>query len=244
MDALLGRFHDLNAALYLAVEPLDVVSAVDLGPVFAENGHIGQYVKGLRGAPVAEVHNAREWVGTKLNVQGGDAQIKIEVTPVLCGCVFASELRSVSAAVEEAFVFAEMQVVSFADLYAGKIVAALDRQHPRDLFDIRDLLANEGIDDELRRAFIVYLVSHDRLISELVAPRRKNLTQEFAQGFEGMTAEPITLDDLAAAREALITTIIGGMPAAHRDGSSVASRIGASSGFPKLRTCRPCGGSS
>ena len=50
-----------------------------------------------------------------------------------------------------------MRVVSFADLYAGKIMAALDRQHPRDLFDVRDLLANEGIDDSLRRAFIVYL---------------------------------------------------------------------------------------
>ena len=48
------------------------------------------------------------------------------------------------------FGFAEMQVLSFADLYAGKIVAALDRQHPRDLFDVRDLLANEGIDDALR----------------------------------------------------------------------------------------------
>ncbi|MFV3078112.1 nucleotidyl transferase AbiEii/AbiGii toxin family protein, partial [Niveispirillum fermenti] len=146
-----------------------------------------------------------------------DAQIKVEVTPVLRGCVFAPELRSVSAAVEEAFGFAEMQVVSFADLYAGKIVAALDRQHPRDLFDIRDLLANEGINDELRRAFIVYLVSHDRLIFELVAPRRKDLTQEFAQGFKGMTTEPVVLEDLAAAREALIATIIGGMPAAHRD---------------------------
>ena len=51
-----------------------------------------------------------------------------------------------------AFGFAEMQVVSFADLYAGKIVAAFDRQHPRDLFDVRDLLANEGVSDELRRA--------------------------------------------------------------------------------------------
>lgn len=173
--------------------------------------------KGLRGAHVTEVLNTRERVVTKLTVQRGDAQIKIEVTPVLRGCVFASELRSVTATVEEAFGFAEMQVVSFADLYAGKIVAALDRQHPRDLFDIRDLLANEGINDGLRRAFIVYLVSHDRLIFELVAPRRKDLAQEFAQGFEGMTTEPVALEDLAAAREALIATIIGGMPAAHRD---------------------------
>lgn len=97
---------------------------------------------GLRGARVTEVLNAREQIVTKLTVQRGDAQIKIEVTPVLRGCVFAPETRTVSPAVEDAFGFAETQVVSFADLYAGKIMASLDRQHPRDLFDIRDLLAN------------------------------------------------------------------------------------------------------
>ncbi|MCS0462653.1 nucleotidyl transferase AbiEii/AbiGii toxin family protein [Rhizobium favelukesii] len=51
------------------------------------------------------------------------------------------------------FGFAEIQVVSFADLYAGKIMAALVRQHPRDLFDIRDLLAAEGISEAIRQAF-------------------------------------------------------------------------------------------
>jgi predicted nucleotidyltransferase component of viral defense system len=65
-----------------------------------------------------------------------------------------------------------MQVVSFADLYGGKIVAALDRQHPRDLFDVRDLLAHDGIDDKVRKAFIVYLVSHDRPMAEVLAPPR------------------------------------------------------------------------
>jgi predicted nucleotidyltransferase component of viral defense system len=88
--------------------------------------------------------------------------IKIEVTPVLRGCVYEPKPSSVSAAVEDQFGFAEIQVVSFADLYAGKLVAALDRQHPRDLFDVRDLLANEGIGEDLRKAFVVYILSHSR----------------------------------------------------------------------------------
>jgi predicted nucleotidyltransferase component of viral defense system len=88
--------------------------------------------------------NAREQIVTKLIVQMPDAQIKIEVTPVLRGCVFEPQVRRVRPGVEDAFGFAEIQVVSFADLYAGKIMAALDRQHPRDLFDVRDLLANEA----------------------------------------------------------------------------------------------------
>jgi predicted nucleotidyltransferase component of viral defense system len=141
----------------------------------------------------------------------------LEVTPVLRGCVFEPELRTVSASVETTFGFAEIQVVSFADLYAGKIMAALDRQHPRDLFDIRDLLSNEGIDDDLRRAFIVYLISHDRPISEVLVPRRKDIAQEFEQSFEGMATEPVELDDLLAARETLIAAMAGDMPEAHKN---------------------------
>lgn len=152
---------------------------------------------------------------TKLIVRQAGVQTKIEVTPVLRGCVYEPETRSVSDAVEAEFGFAEIPVVSFADLYAGKIVAALDRQHPRDLFDVRDLLANEGIDGALRKAFIVYLLSHDRPMPEVLAPRRKDFSDEFLRGFEGMTEEPVSREELKAAREELIVEIVGKMPEAH-----------------------------
>jgi len=152
----------------------------------------------------------------KLLVRAGDVQIKIEVTPVLRGCVFDPERRAVTPAVEAAFGFAETAVVSFADLYAGKIVAALDRQHPRDLFDVRELLTNEGVDDELRRAFLVYLVSHGRPMSEVLAPTRKDISAEFLRGFAGMTEQPVAKDELVAAREDMIRTVVGDMPAAHQ----------------------------
>lgn len=126
---------------------------------------ITQAVRGTRVAP----SRSRENVITKLVVRSDSAQIKIEVTPVLRGCVFEPEIRPVSSSVEDEFGFAEMRIVSFPDLYAGKIVAAFDRQHPRDLFDARDLLANEGIDDALRRTFLVYLISHDRPMAEVAA---------------------------------------------------------------------------
>ena len=109
-----------------------------------------------------------------------------------------------------------MRIVSFQDLYAGKIVAAFDRQHPRDLFDARDLLANEGIDDALRRTFLVYLISHDRPMAEVLAVRRKDVKAEFERGFVGMTRQPVALDDLLAAREALISEVVGSMPDSHR----------------------------
>jgi predicted nucleotidyltransferase component of viral defense system len=154
---------------------------------------------------------------TKLNVRTPDAQVKLEVTPVLCGCVFEPETRTVSARVEDEFGFAEIQLVSFADLYAGKIVAALDRQHPRDLFDVRDLLANEGIDDSLRKAFIVYVLSHNRPMAEVLAPTRKNIAQEFKRGFIGMTETPVSLGQLIDTRERLIVEVVDRMPQAHRN---------------------------
>ena len=158
-----------------------------------------------------------EGIVNRLFVRERGVQVKIEVTPVLRGCVYEPETRSVSAGVEERFGFAAMQVVSFADLYAGKLVAALDRQHPRDLFDARGLLANEGIDERLRTAFVVYVISHGRPIAELLAPTRRELADEFTRGLAGMVETPVVLEDLVRTREEVVAEAVGGMPEAHRD---------------------------
>jgi predicted nucleotidyltransferase component of viral defense system len=171
---------------------------------------------GVRGAKVNASSPKGEKGITKLIVRADGSQIKIEVTPVLRGCVHEPEVRSVSARVEEEFGFAEMFVVSFPDLYGGKIVAALDRQHPRDLFDVRDLFAKEGIDDKVRKAFIVYLLSHDRPMAEVLAPQRLDISAEYQRGFKGMVDEPVTLDELLKAREDLIAEIVGRMPEQHK----------------------------
>jgi predicted nucleotidyltransferase component of viral defense system len=198
---------------YVPIEPRET----SLLAVEAALRRIAQQVRAkMKEARVHEGRLQPEGKVTKLIVRANDIQTTIEVTPVIRGCVYEPKLRAVSAAVEEAFGFAEMPVVSFADLYAGKIVAALDRQHPRDLFDARDLLAHEGIDDLLRRAFIVYLLSHTRPMAEVLAARRKNISQDYARAFDGMTEEPIALEELEQAREALIESIVGKMPDAHR----------------------------
>jgi predicted nucleotidyltransferase component of viral defense system len=170
----------------------------------------------LRGVRVTPSRLQGDNIVTKLIVRQDGVQIKIEVTPVLRGTVYEPSLMSVSPAVEEAFGFAEINVVSFADLYAGKIAAALDRQHPRDLFDVRDLLANEGISDKLRQAFLIYVVSHPRPMAEILAPSRKNIEDEYRRGFDGMTEIPASLDDLTAAREAIIRIMVAEMPDDHR----------------------------
>jgi hypothetical protein len=172
--------------------------------------------EGLRGARVISVRLKPENIISKIFVEADGVQIKIEVTPVLRGCVYDPKTLSVSRSVEAQFGFAEIQVVSFADLYAGKLVAALDRQHPRDLFDVRDLLANEGVGEDLRKAFIVYILSHNRPMAEVLAPARLDIAQEFERGFEGITETSVTLDELLGARERAIEELVGAMPEEHR----------------------------
>ncbi len=196
---------------YVPVAPrVESLAAIDA----AMKRIVARVQKAVRAAKITD--SKLDGAITRLTVREAGVQTKIEVTPVLRGCVYEPQTRAVSDSVESAFGFAEMPVVSFADLYAGKIVAALDRQHPRDLFDVRDLLANEGIDDSLRKAFIVYLLSHDRPMSEVLAPTRKDISAEFLRGFEGMTEEQVSRDELIAAREALIAEIVGRMPDSHR----------------------------
>lgn len=198
---------------YLPVED----RAVSLANIDAAMQRLAKNIaEGIRGARVTVARLNTEKIISKLFVEADGVTIKIEVTPVLRGCVYDPEVRSVSGAVEAAFGFAEIQVVSFSDLYAGKLVAALDRQHPRDLFDVRDLLAHEGIDESLRKAFIVYLLSHNRPMAEVLSPPRLDILQEFERGFAGMTETPVTLDALLQAREHMIAEIVGHMPKEHR----------------------------
>lgn len=143
----------------------------------------------------------------RLVVERDGVAVKIELSPVLRGTVYQPERRSVVPAVEEQFGFVEMPVVAFEDLYAGKICAALDRQHPRDLFDVMLLLANEGLTEKLKKALLVYLVSHKRPLEELLAPRFNELRDLYAGEFQGMTLTDVPLADLEATRVRLIETI-------------------------------------
>lgn len=134
-------------------------------------------------------------------------QIKIELSPVLRGTVYEPEIRSVTSNVEAQFGYADMAVVSLADLYAGKLCAALDRQHPRDLYDVKLLLENEGITEEIRKAFLVYLISHPRPIAEILNPTLKEMQSVYEGEFVAMTQQPVALGALIEARKNMIELV-------------------------------------
>lgn len=153
----------------------------------------------------------------RLFVSQGDDRIKIELSPVLRGSVFPEELREVSPAVEEQFGYVEMQLLSIPDLFAGKICAALDRQHPRDLFDVKLLFENEGLTEDLVRTFLVYLISHNRTMAELLQPTRKDIAGIYQGEFVRMSQIEVSLEELLAVRERLI----GDLNEAHRRSAQI-----------------------
>lgn len=96
---------------------------------------------------------------TKLLVRRGDIEVKVEVNLILRGTVLPIRKASLTRTARETLLAdLEIPVVSLEDMYGGKLVAALDRQHPRDLCDVMQFFAHEGITPGIRRAFVVYLL--------------------------------------------------------------------------------------
>ena len=164
---------------------------------------IAKRIKGIRVVAGGRVEGAN----TKLMVSRGLSKVKMEVSTILRGSVKEPELRSVTESVENVFGSAEARVLSFQDIYAGKICAALDRQHPRDFFDVKLLLENEGIADGLMDVFLVYLLGGDRPIAEMLAPNPIPLADVFRSQFQGMALIPTTVEDLNRTRHTLIAVI-------------------------------------
>jgi len=179
---------------------------------------IGERIKSvMKGIRVTESTPATQQTINKLILRTPDrVQIKIEVTPVLRGCVFDSETMTICDKAEDQFGFAEISVLSFADLYAGKILATLDRQHPRDLFDVHQLLENEGINNAMRTALIVYLISHDHSPHSLLSPAFRDITHDYERNFIGMTEEDVAMETLLATRTALVDNFVSNMSEDHR----------------------------
>ena len=163
----------------------------------------------------ARVHVARVGgMATKLVVALDDAQIKVEPNSVLRGSVHPPEMRDLCPEAQRFFEqFVSVPTLSLADLYAGKICATLDRQHPRDLFDVRLLLDNESFTPQTRRAFVVYLASHDRPMHELLDPQFKDLAETYASEFAGMAKEEVPVSVLAETLTRMVGLIRGGLDA-------------------------------
>lgn len=144
----------------------------------------------------------------KLNCQTPQAHIKIEVNTTIRGIIFPVRMMQVVEAVQNDFKkFAAINVVSHAELFGGKICAALDRQHPRDLFDVYHLLKNEGFTSEVKLGLIAFMLSHARPMHELLSPHSLDQRSAFDNQFAGMTATPFSYETYEEVREQLIAEV-------------------------------------
>ncbi|WP_299528804.1 nucleotidyl transferase AbiEii/AbiGii toxin family protein [uncultured Lutibacter sp.] len=144
----------------------------------------------------------------KLQVTTAKAQIKIEVNQINRG-IFGEviKLPLCEKAQEEFDAFCAISLVSLGQLYGGKICAALDRQHPRDFFDVKFLLQNEGFTDDIKKGFMLCLLSSNRPLNEMLQPNLIDQQEAMVNQFEGMSSENFTYKDFENSRVELIDTI-------------------------------------
>lgn len=172
---------------------------------------------GKRGFKVQAL-SAADMGETKLLVQRDDLVVKVEVNTVIRGTIHPVQTRSLTPAASDALLAdVEVPLLAAEEVYGGKLVAAMDRQHPRDLFDVMQLFDHGGVTPGIRRAFVVYLASHNRTLHEVLFPPRKDIALAYEGGFVGMTTEPVTLDSLLAVRDRLFAELPAALDADERE---------------------------
>jgi predicted nucleotidyltransferase component of viral defense system len=198
---------------YLPLQPRDEALQGISDALTAIGDGIKHRISGA-GVKESRIHNSI----VKLFISTADALVKIEPNLVFRGSIHPPQALDLCQAAQDHFeAFASIQTLSPADLYGGKLCAALDRQHPRDLFDVKLLLEGEGITPQVRRAFVIYLAGHDRPMNELLSPRLKDIQQTYENSFGGMARSDVSLDELRQAQADLPRKLVGGLDRNEKD---------------------------
>jgi predicted nucleotidyltransferase component of viral defense system len=144
----------------------------------------------------------------KLVCTRNNATVKIEVNQINRGLIAPVCNKLLCDKAQEEFdSFCEINTVSSGQLWGGKINAALERQHPRDIFDIKNMFIKMDMTDELKEGFIFFLLCGKRPISETLNPNLIDQKSVFASQFVGMTSEVFTYESFENIRKDLITVI-------------------------------------
>jgi len=152
-----------------------------------------------------EVKVNHEEKNSKLYISRKGILLKVEVNLTGRGSLSAPIMMNLCEKAKEQFdTFVSMRILPLGQIFGSKICAALDRQHPRDLFDVSCLLKNEGITPAVKEGFLLYLSGHSRPFNELLAPNWKDQRQAMETQFAGMSAEVFTYEDYEQTREALL----------------------------------------
>ena len=169
------------------------------------NSHLAELKEAIEKAipDIRVIHKPEVW---KLQCIKGGATIKIEVNGTKRGILGDVErIQLCSKAKAEFGMTCYANIVSWSQLYGGKIVAALSRQHPRDLFDCRGITISEF--NDVKSGFMMCLLGSDKPIVESLSPNPIDQREALQNQFEGMTDEPFGYDDYRQARDNLISVV-------------------------------------
>ena len=144
----------------------------------------------------------------KLLCTKDNATIKVEVNQMNRGLIAEPCIKIICSRAEEEFNrFCEIKTVSVGQLWGGKINAALERQHPRDIFDIKNMLQEIGFTEEIKQGFLFFLLCGKRPIDEILKPNFINQKVIFESQFTGMTSDEFDYDGFEKIREDLVLLI-------------------------------------
>ncbi len=162
-----------------------------------------------------KVHGGDE---VKLDIFSAEAEVKVEVNFVFRGTVLPVQTRSLSEKTQALFSKnIQIPVLSPSELYGSKLVAAMDRQHPRDLFDVIKMYESHGLTQEILDCFVVYLAGHNRPVHEVLFSNPHPMEETFKNEFVGMTSEPIELDALINTQQQLMAELPQALTQNHRN---------------------------
>jgi len=184
----------------------------------------------------AEVAHTKSGDESKLFVRRGDHQVKVEVNHVFRGTVLPVVASPISSTARDIFtVDLSVPCLARSELYGSKLVAAMDRQHPRDFFDVQGMFDHHGLTPEVVECFVCYLAGHNRPIHEVLFSRDHDMAMAFENEFVGMTRTPVTLNELEGVRRRLKEELPGSLSGAHQE-----FLLGMVKGEPdwKLMSCR------
>lgn len=152
------------------------------------------------------IHVVPNYDTCKLLCEYHGYQVKVEVNQTKRGLIGgeAKTLPLCDKAQDEFGLYSEATIVPQTLLYGGKIAAALSRQHPRDLFDVKYMDMPLA---DIREGLIFCLLGSDRPIHESFAPKLLDQRLAIVNQFEGMTNILFTYEDFEQTRAKLITDV-------------------------------------
>ena len=152
----------------------------------------------------------------KLQCSYEGAMVKIEVNGTKRGIIGATGDHMLCARAQNEFQMGcKARIVSFSQLYGGKITAALSRQHPRDLFDCKYMEIDNFKD--VKDGFMLCLLGSDKPIIESLRPNSIDQTEALEKQFAGMSDVPFSYADYEDARINLVKMVNDNLDSADKD---------------------------